>query len=774
MFSVTAGAFVSCKDYEGDAVWNEQIAQNANLISALEQQVAGMKLAQANCQAQCKKTQDSLAQITKVNAEAIAANGGKISTLEQNLAALKTTLDKNSADIAANKLAIENAKLAIEGNKTAIDLLKTDVAANGRSIAQNSLDIINLTSRVAALEEADRLINATIERNHAAVNTRIDSVVNAINDVNVTALKALGLANGNADAIAQLKGSVVGLQDDVKTLYEKAFADSTLAAKALTVADSAAALAGANLVKIQSLGDELDATKVTVGQLETAYKDADKVLKDQLDDLSSRVAALERALKLQVTSINVNGAYSSLLGYYALPSGDVRNTILAAYYGNAAEFRFPTSTLSFYADQENTLTAGDLEVTGNTNAPIEGGKLIVTEDGQEGNAGTLYMTLNPTSVDLTGKSFALVNSQGEESAVSLSNVVSSDKVLYFGYTRANANGFYEAKATVTADNALAVKPNVKLADLQAAAAELMKTWRNGPTDLLKIFSLVYNNTDEVLPALALKTSWEDNGVVNSTLSQYGVAATAVRPLSFGTLKDLNVKLPTITAVQQVGVDIDTVYVAPTTGLEPYTLYIVHDGGKVTTYTVDEMDRFVDQLNKRFTNIANNAVDKANSYINKYNNFANRLSGIINRFNERLQPVVFIQKDNEFFQLSQVPYGADALASGSIINITTYTAELLAPAYKKWVAVTNVWNNTTDAMKEKVSGATVASAQNGDAALKSALTNANNGTNMNKVVYGTVRNATLGTLESGKVYEISFSCVDYSGKVAARKFYVRGE
>ncbi len=85
---------------------------------------------------------------------------------------------------------------------------------------------------------------------------------------------------------------------------------------------------------------------------------------------------------------------------------------------------------------------------------------------------------------------------------------------------------------MTADNALAVKPNVKLADLKDAAAELMKTWRNGPIDLLKIFSLVYNNTDEVLPALALKTSWEDNGVVNSALSQYSVAATAVRPLSF--------------------------------------------------------------------------------------------------------------------------------------------------------------------------------------------------------------------------------------------------
>ena len=89
-------------------------------------------------------------------------------------------------------------------------------------------------------------------------------------------------------------------------------------------------------------------------------------------------------------------------------------------------------------------------------------------------------------------------------------------------------------------------------------------------------------------------------------------------------------------------------------------------------------------------------------------------------------------------------------------------------------MTNVWENSNDAVKDVVLNQSVTSAQNGSAALQAALRAANGGENMNKVVFGTIRHAKLGTLQSGKVYEISYSAVDYSGKVAARKYYVRGK
>ncbi|MBM6993346.1 MAG: hypothetical protein I3J02_08815 [Prevotella sp.] len=724
LLSATAGTFVSCKDYEGDSVWNERIAENSNLIEALTQQVNSLKTAQANCQAQCKKTQDSLAQITSINEAAIAKNAGDIASLS------------------------------------------TTVTANGKTIAQNSQDIADLQARVAKLEEADQLITNTLAQNYATVNTRIDSVVAAINEVNKTALKALALAQQDSVEIDALQSAVIGLQSDVKDLYLKAMADSTLAANALQLADSATTLATANLESINNLTDTVSAIKVTLAQLEDAYKAADAQLQSQIDSLDERVTALENAYKLQVTSITVNGAESPVIGYFAAPTGDVRSTILAAYYGDAAQFRFPTSTSSFYADADATmLTDADLEVTGNTSAAIEGGTTIVSDDGAEGNAGTLWLTLNPTSVDLTGKSFSLVNSQGEASLITLSPVVSSDKVLSFGYTRAGSdNGFYETKATVSAANAKALKPNISRADLQAVAQELSNFWNSNPVNLTKAVSLLYNNMNNVLPALALKTTWDNNGTAQSVLSQYSVAATAVKPLSYGFLKNLNVKFPTLTALEQIS----TSTVTPS----GTSFTLVAEDGTSYTMTSTELNDYIDEQNSKFTSVAKQIIDRANSYISKYNNFANRLSSIINRFNQRIQPVIFIQKDNEFYQLSNAPYGTDALQSGAVLNLTSYTAELLAPAYKKWVAVTNVWNNTDDAVKA-MSGTAVASAQSGDATLKSALQDANGGTNMNKVVYGSISNATLGTLQSGKVYEISFSAVDFAGKVAARKFYFRG-
>ena len=810
MLSATAGVFVSCKDYDGDSAWNERTAQNTSLIEALTQQVNSLKTAQANCKAQCRATQDSLAAVTKVNEAAINKNATDIKTSVDALTAL---INQNSTDIAANKASIQTAEQAIAQHKDAIDLLNQTVAANGRTIAQNSADIISLTARVQALESADQVLDQKINTLSTTLNTRTDSVVNAINEVNLTVLnvlnkvntldatlasalvrltnveatagEALTKANDNKTLISTLQGTVTGLETQVAELFRKALADSTLAAQAYTLADSAAKLANENL-------DKINAQNVTIANLEQAYKDADKVLKNQIDALSSRVEALENAYKKQVTSIMVNGAINPLFGYYAVPTGDVRSTIVAAYYGTPAQFQFPTANAGYYADATSKLSAVDLDITGVTSETLGGGT-IVTEDGAVGNAGTVYMTLNPVGTPLDGKTFALVNSQGEASPVTLSAVKSSDAVLNFGYTRANTNGFYESQATVKAADVQSIKPAVNLGELKEAATTLLKELRhNKPLSLTKISSLVYNNMTNVLPALALKTTWNDGTGNQSVLSQYVVAATAVKPLSFSSLRNISYRIPTISALQQLNLNIKNITVEKLTGSD-YNIVVENASGDKTKYTAEGVDKLVDDLNKRrgdlekdvneqidnaenkLNNKGNNYVNKANSLISKYNKFANRFNHFIAHINDYLQPSLLCGKgDAQLYQVSGTPYGADALATGSSLLLTTHSFEYLAPAYKKWIAVTNVWENSNDAVKDVVLNQSVTSAQNGSAALQAALRAANGGENMNKVVFGTIRHAKLGTLQSGKVYEISYSAVDYSGKVAARKYYVRGK
>ena len=77
--------------------------------------------------------------------------------------------------------------------------------------------------------------------------------------------------------------------------------------------------------------------------------------------------------------------------------------------------------------------------------------------------------------------------------------------------------------------------------------------------------------------------------------------------------------------------------------------------------------------------------------------------------------------------------------------------MLAPAYKKFVAVTDVWN----------ADGTEAAASVGQAA---------NGENMKKVI-DSEKSCTLNG-QAGYIYEISYSAVDYHGKVTTKKFYVQ--
>ena len=91
--------------------------------------------------------------------------------------------------------------------------------------------------------------------------------------------------------------------------------------------------------------------------------------------------------------------------------------------------------------------------------------------------------------------------------------------------------------------------------------------------------------------------------------------------------------------------------------------------------------------------------------------------------------------------------------------TSQTMELIVPMARKHVAVTNVFKGD-------------ASAQDGNSDCKSKLTAANSGEKMNVVLDGNERVIELNGLASGYVYEIAYSALDFHGKIAARKYYIK--
>lgn len=810
-------------------------------------------------QSQITKNTDSIAsiktQIAALNREdarlndSISALRQDINTNTQNITGLTQRVQTNESDITIIQGQISSINDSIDAHRVRLDALTALIngKADTADVATLNSQLVVARKNIASLQRADSVLQAAIDAANDSINSvkstlatlsgtvseNADSIAalrsrlaSCINNCSQTALKVSALVNtvdslGNQlntqiglvyDSINSvvaitntLNNAVVALQDDVADLIKKAHRDSILTKHADSLATEANNLATSNLARIETLENNytnlndsvnsLGRILGTVEDLANANEEAIGELAERVEALETAVAKIENAIRLQVTSINVNGTYNPVYGYYAIPSGDVRSSVLAAYYGNlTSTVQFPTATQTFYTNPEaGRLSNNDLDIVGAVKEQIPAGT-IVTGGGQAGNAGTMWLTLNPSNVDLAGKTFTLVNSRGEKSAMNLTPAESSNDLLHFGYTRAaNANGFYQVTGTVTKDDVEALKPNLNMEDIKDEVKTLYRAWRdrsaNGgiKVNFSELAGVIYSNITDIVPALALKTTWTDNNdSAHSVLSQYSVAATAVKPFSFGTMQGKTyTPLPIYTSYEDINVNIDTVRL---NGVEAgnYTVTVENADGTTSTYTVDGLNELVDQINNSIIGTQsdiNSQIKDIDSQIDKverytkvfkvYDRWANRVNGWFSRdgnnnINRSLQPVLFVGRGNGLAKLGNAKYGTVAVQTGTSLLATTYTFELLAPAYKKWIAVTNVWPNSNDAV------ANVNSAQKDNSDCVAALRDANSGENMNKVVFGTTRHVTLGTLKKDYVYEIAYSAVDYMGKVVVRKFYVRGK
>ena len=310
---------------------------------------------------------------------------------------------------------------------------------------------------------------------------------------------------------------------------------------------------------VDDLDDRVDDLEGTVGlmaisiaNLEDAVSDLidkDEELQDEIDALKERLDSL---LDRMVTGIIIQGTETPIIGYFNTPL-DVRSQILAAYYGKVEHVvDFPNYYSSAdYVDAEEFWTERNMAVIGTPDLAIdhigaEDNGVFVTKNNNEttGNAGTLYLTVNPNNVDFTGKELSLVTSQGNEAGVTLEPLQASERELTFGYTRtAAANGFYEAAATLDIEGIKTAKVRVDYSNLKSTAKEMLKS--KTKSSVLNFGAALLQSMKDVMPAYAVKASWSEKNKNQKydVLSQYGIAATAVKPFSFAFLKDLNVNLP---------------------------------------------------------------------------------------------------------------------------------------------------------------------------------------------------------------------------------------
>lgn len=634
---------------------------------------------------------------------------------------------------------------------------------------------------------ASTFVSCTDHESDSAYGTSVSQIAK-LTELN----KWLGkLKEDNPDLASAITARIKANMDVIK--------DSLYADKDRFDAAIQGSLAYKNLYgKVDSIDGRLHAIEKLRVQDSTAAKNITDALNHRLDSVSGSLdKALNALVEQKLDGITVNATENPVTGYWNASFLGLNLKLASSFYGVAAE--------------------GTHEWGG----VIEPDSVL----GKGGNAGYLYVSLNPTEIDPALVKVELVNSQGEPAkGFELGAIKNTDKVLTFGTKAASANGFYQVpvKATDPQNDGVEFDKGA----LAAAAKNVLNELRNpkeNDLDLSKIASALYKNIP-VLTAYGVKAEYylynpntetlELKKTVKHAVSDYDIAAFAVKPVSYNFLKDNatldklsgwaveNFRLPSLSSklnkvidaikVEKMTVNNSTVNVvsilaatdvkvevkdgylvftnttnntevgnikldAPTT-VEPVGNPItVNTGHTQQVYQITSkidpitkvLDEVVDNVNSQLQpikDVLSKTGSKWENVIAKVNPLLQKVSSKIGSVNKFLQPtILYVDKNGNPNTLSTIGGRLSTRFVGTgatTLYPTSWTAELLAPAYKKSISVL-----------EK--GATVI-LTNGESAAEPF------DGSINKVIFNA---------EKAGPYTIVYKAIDYSGVEVEKTFKV---
>ena len=534
--------------------------------------------------------------------------------------------------------------------------------------------------------------------------------------------------------------------------------------------------------------------------------------------------AFDYLVNKNLTSIAINATENPVLGYYNAAFLGSKLNLVSSFYGTAAQ-----KNQGWGIKQNELLNNGD--------------------------AGKIYITLNPNEIDpecITD--LKLVDSQGNEAkGFKLGDIQTTDRVLTYGFTKAaSANGFYEVPvlATDPANDDFSLNKG----ELKEAAKNVIAKLQNpkeSNLNLSQIATTLYRSVNNQLKAYTVKATYylydptvtNEDGTKGALVEKhqvaptYDMAAFAVKPLSFNTLKD-NQKLKNLglaldkymlpTLSDKLGKFMDAldfqiqnengkqikmysmlssknircweegndVIISSSNG-DTYTLkntkiakeltswnmnndvyqlvYVPEWGGyyyrytdladqeterlfifETTDNTIDELIGSInDQIGTQLQPVKDaitNAATKWDNAITPVNNLLHKINAKIGNVNELLQPTMLYKstKTNSWNTLSTLKGKLGTRMTGingsTVLVATSWTGELLAPAYKKSVYVKEPGANVT-LMDGKTSAKTPFS--------------------------GSTQKVLFTATAKGN-YTIVYEAVDYSGILAKKEYHITVE
>lgn len=624
-------------------------------------------------------------------------------------------------------------------------------------------------SQIAKLTELNKWLGELKETNPdlaSAIDARIQANMDVIKDGVYADKERFEAAIQGSEAYKNLKGDVEGVDSRVSALERLRLTDS-IAAKKITDA-----------------------------------------LNHRLDSVSGSLnSALNTLLEQKLDGITVNATENPVTGYWNASFTGLNLKLASSFYGVAAE--------------------------GNEDWDVTATQVL----GKGGNAGYLYVSLNPTEIDPSLVKVELVNSQGEPAkGFKLGDIDNTDKVLTFGTKAASvsANGFYQVPVIASDPQNDGVE--FDKGALAAAAKNVLNELRNpkeNDLDLSKIASALYKNIP-VLTAYGVKAEYylynpdtqnlELHKTIKHAVSDYDIAAVAVKPVSFNFLKDNatldklsdwaveNFRLPSLSSKLDKVIDALNVEISYDKADEFYTysvitpngLYCQQDGNDVVIFgqgTNLDNGQIVDgelyriknaTVEKKFLSTGGSAVEfvfviktkdstiadllasankqiagklqpiknvlsnvnaKWENVIAKVNPLLQKVSSKIGSANKLLQPtILYVDQNGNPNTLSTIGgrLGTRFVGTGATtLYATSWTAELLAPAYKKSISVEAVKDENKDGAEVTLTDGTTSAA---------------------KPFNGSINKVIFNAKKSGE-YIIHYKAIDYSGVEVEKTFNV---
>ena len=641
-------------------------------------------------------------------------------TLNEAVESLNTKLDAkvDTADFEAVKAQVDKNKEAIKGIKANVDSIKTELA---KKVSQEDFDVLNgkVSDMDAAYKKADQELEARVQAQIDSINIKLnqlfDKMMSMLTGIELQATESpitgyenfsflgaeahiLGTYYGSTAAAVKLGG--VEIADANNVLIDETSGENAGVVYA-TLNPSNVDFTGCTLKVVDSQGNEAPFTATVVK--------SNRVLKYGISRAGNSNLY---AVKINLNKENLDAAKTWTSSDAAALKDVAKNVLDKLRQPSTTRLNIGDAATTIAKTFNNRLTAYALQAE---QKYIDANKVEQTR--------TITSKLSLAATAIKPVSYNFLKDNATLNNLDLPSFPTIQSKLNFNDYKFNWTpiaGMGTVKTSVT----LKGMPDI----------DNIKVTINGEVKAPEV------NVDKATIKFGQTTLY-------GTVDENGKVTVNLGDLEKNTTADVKV------SIDNIKINPDDVKVTLDTSAKKDMTYDVE-------IPMDEFNKIIDNINSQVGNMIGNVngiVDKVQNYaeiidgryIAGINKFIQKFENLLRKSNSLLQPAMFyVTSNGSWNQLAREKEGASYLKlqggkASTVFVASSYSGEILAPAYKKYVHV-------TDAPK----GAHVS------------------GTNLNKVIDGNLHKIGFEADKEG-TYEITYEAVDYSGvKVPNKKFYVK--